>query len=304
MPGFKFTRILVTIADPSAGMSNAVRRAGALAHATGASIELLNAIPSAMSEGAAHAQAERFVRFAAEQNRRALERTANRLRREEIIVETTVQTGYPAHEAILRRARLGAADLVIIEAHKHRVFARLLLTQTDFELIRHCPVPLLIVKGRAAWRSPRILAAIDPFHANDKPSRLDGNILDAALAVADLVRGSVHAAHVYRPYVGPVVAAPVGAAVFAADPVEERAYEASVRKRFYEALGRYGIPRSRAHLVCGEPAIEIPAAARRIHAGIIVMGAVSRSGLKRIFVGNTAEQVLDGVHCDVLVVKP
>jgi universal stress protein E len=285
-------------------MSNAVRRAGALAHATGASIELLNAIPSAMSLGPAHAQSEQFVRFEAEQNRGSLERMANRIRREEIIVETTVQTGYPPHEAILRQARLTKADLVIIEARKHRVFARLLLTQTDFELIRHCPVPLLIVKGRAAWRRPRILAALDPFHANDKPSKLDDDIVDAARTVAALVHGSVHAVHVYRPYVGEVVAVPAGAAVFAADPVHEKAYEAAVRRRFHDAVDGYGIARPKAHLLCGDPPAAIAALARSLGAGLVVMGAVSRTGLKRIFIGNTAEHVLDAVHCDVLVVKP
>jgi universal stress protein E len=34
------------------------------------------------------------------------------------------------------------------------------------------------------------------------------------------------------------------------------------------------------------------------------MGAVSRSGLKSIFIGNTAERVLDRLQCDLLVVKP
>jgi universal stress protein E len=34
------------------------------------------------------------------------------------------------------------------------------------------------------------------------------------------------------------------------------------------------------------------------------MGAVSRTGLKRIFIGNTAEHVLDSLRCDVMVVKP
>jgi len=304
VPSRKFERILVAIADPAAGMSMAVRRAGALAHATDARIDLLNAIPSAMSEGTAHAQAEHFIRFEAEQNRRALERMANRLRREEIIVETTVQTGYPAHEAILRHARNIKADLVVIEARKHRVFARLLLTQTDFELIRHCPVPLLIVKGRAAWRSPRILAALDPFHANDKPSKLDDKIVDVAQTVAALMHGSVHAAHVYRPYPRDIVAVPAGAAVYVLDPSQEKAHKAAIRQRFLESLRRHGIGRSRAHLVCGEPATDIPALARSLRAGLVVMGAVSRTGLKRIFIGNTAEYALDSLHCDVLVVKP
>jgi universal stress protein E len=34
------------------------------------------------------------------------------------------------------------------------------------------------------------------------------------------------------------------------------------------------------------------------------MDAVSRSRLKRIVIGNTAERVLDHLPCDVLIVKP
>jgi universal stress protein E len=304
MPDHGFERILVAIADPSAGLNKAVRRAGALAHKTGARIELFNAIPTAVSTGIMHAEAEQFTRLEAEQNRRLLERTANRLRREEIIVDTNVVTGYPVHEAILRQARASKADLVIIEARKHNVFARLLLTQTDFELIRHCPAPLLIVKGRAAWRSPRILAALDPFHANDKPSELDAEIVAAAQALAAVTRGSVHATHIYRPLVDFVPGMAIAPAMLVATPARQKEYEDTVRGRFRQALGRYAIAKNKGHLVCGDPAIELPRIARSVRAGLVVMGAMSRSGLKRIFIGNTAEQVLDGLQCDVLVVKP
>jgi nucleotide-binding universal stress UspA family protein len=34
------------------------------------------------------------------------------------------------------------------------------------------------------------------------------------------------------------------------------------------------------------------------------VGAVSRSALKRVFIGHTAEQVIDELRCDVLIVKP
>ena len=304
MPVRKFQRILVAIADPAAGMNKAIRRAGALARNTGASIELFNAIPSAMSPGSVHSAAEQFTRFAAAQNRRLLERTANRLRREELMVTTNVQTGYPVHAAILREVRISKADMLIIEARKHSVFARLLLTQTDFELIRHCPVPLLIVKGRAAWRSPRILAALDPFHSNDKPSALDGEIIATADSVAGLVRGSVHAAHIYLPLGSYVADLPMAPVALAAVPAQEKAHRLGVKRRFNEELGRYGIPKNRGHLLGGDPAVELPRLARSLRAGLIVMGAVSRSGLKRIFIGNTAERVLDSLQCDVLVVKP
>jgi universal stress protein E len=58
------------------------------------------------------------------------------------------------------------------------------------------------------------------------------------------------------------------------------------------------------HIANAPPAIAIPLTAKRVGAKIVVMGAVSRSALKRVFIGNTAEQVLDALPCDVLVVKP
>ena len=65
------------------------------------------------------------------------------------------------------------------------------------------------------------------------------------------------------------------------------------------------MPRTRAHLVDGNPATRNSARWRAsCGAGIVVMGALSRSGLQRVFIGNTAERVLGSLACDVLVVKP
>lgn len=296
-------RILVAIAEPSAGLNKGVRRAGALARATGATLELFNAIPTSVSAGPAHAAAEHFTRLEAAENQRLLERIANRLRREEIIVATKVQSGYPAHEAILRQIRLTKPDLLVIEARKHNVLARFLLTQTDFELIRYCPIPLLIVKGNAAWRKLRVLAALDPFHVNDRRSSLDREIVKAARTMAAMSRGSVHAAHVCRPlasFAMGVGRAPMTPRALAA---QEGAHESSVRTAFYEFLSEQGISKSRAHMVCGDPTKELPALARSTRSGLLVMGAVSRSGLKRIFIGDTAARVLDSTTCDILVVR-
>ena len=48
----------------------------------------------------------------------------------------------------------------------------------------------------------------------------------------------------------------------------------------------------------------IAAVAQRQRVDLLVMGAVSRSMLKRPIIGSTAESVIDHVDCDVLVVKP
>jgi universal stress protein E len=35
----------------------------------------------------------------------------------------------------------------------------------------------------------------------------------------------------------------------------------------------------------------------------VVLGAISRRGLKRVFIGSTAEDVLEKLPCDALIVK-
>ena len=37
---------------------------------------------------------------------------------------------------------------------------------------------------------------------------------------------------------------------------------------------------------------------------MVVIGAISRTALDRLLLGSTAEQVLDALPCDVLLVKP
>jgi universal stress protein E len=39
-------------------------------------------------------------------------------------------------------------------------------------------------------------------------------------------------------------------------------------------------------------------------ADFVVMGAIARRGLKRLFIGSTAERVLDRLPCDLVIIKP
>ena len=76
------------------------------------------------------------------------------------------------------------------------------------------------------------------------------------------------------------------------------------RAKFNAFADKARIPRTSRQLVDSDPVFAIPHVAKKIGADFVVMGAVSRSGLKRVFIGNTAERVLDDLPCDVLVVKP
>lgn len=58
------------------------------------------------------------------------------------------------------------------------------------------------------------------------------------------------------------------------------------------------------HLLKGEAKSLIPALARDKQAELIVMGTVCRTGVAALFVGNTAEKVLQQADSSVLTVKP
>jgi universal stress protein E len=58
------------------------------------------------------------------------------------------------------------------------------------------------------------------------------------------------------------------------------------------------------HLVGGDPCEAVEQVAGRLHADVVVAGAVSRSGLQRALIGNSAERLLEHLPCDLLIVKP
>jgi universal stress protein E len=147
-----------------------------------------------------------------------------------------------------------------------------------------------------------VLAALDPGHAFAKPAKLDGEILQAGTVIASALRGTLHALHAYVPM--PAGAVPAEAITDSVVRRIEARARAKARASLDRALREVAIPSARRHLIARHPINAIQETARQLRSDIVVMGAVSRSGLKRLFIGNTAEQVLGQLTCDVLVVKP
>jgi len=302
---FAIKRILIAVADPSVTANKAVKRGLEIAVKSGASIELFCSVSLTGSYGdISRAESREFAQSLLESRRSELQRMCTRLRRTMPRINCSVELDYPPHEAIVRQALRVRADIVLIEAHRHNLFARLLLSQTDFALIRECPVPLLIVKGARPHRGGALLVALDPWHAAGKPAALDKRIVEAGRVLAHIQGGALHSAHVYAPLMSFVGGAIGGPVVPTVTLPEERRYSNDIRRRFKEVSAAYDIGPRNTHLRAGDPAYELPALARAVKANTVVMGAVSRSVLKRLFIGNTSERVLDALNCDVLIVKP
>jgi universal stress protein E len=297
-------RILVAVKDPGAGAMPGVIKAARLAAACGARLELFHGLSFPVYVGgfaARGAAPKHIVTKARARCLRRLEAVAARIRSHGLAVDVAVEADFPAYEAVIRRASRTGADLIVADTHAGRHSVPWLLELTHWELIRHSAVPVLVVRSRRPYRRPVVLAAVDPLHANAKPSGLDREILVAAATLKDALRGTLHAVHGFGL---PAVAFADGfMSPQLAVQVMNQA-ELTSRKAFDRLLRRSDLPPGRRHLVRRDAMAAIPQVARSIRADIVVMGALSRSGLRSLLIGNTAERLLDRLPCDVLVVKP
>ena len=298
----RIRRILVAIADASA--KKVLGRVCELARESGAQIELFSVVRPGPGVASIVQNQQRLInRAVIEAKRNELEAAAIWLSRRGVDAPCSVAMDYSVTDAIVRRARQTGADLVAIEAHKHNLLSRMLLSQSDYDLIRHCPVPLLIVKLSSAASSRPVLAALDPWHMSGKPHALDARIIEAGRAVSKILGAALHGVHVYPPNVGFVADAAFSPVAMPVSLPGERKYSAMVRRRFNALNVKYKIAARNTHLQMGDPAFVLPEIARSLKAQMLVMGAISRSVIKRILIGNTAEKVLDAVPCDLLIVK-
>ena len=94
------------------------------------------------------------------------------------------------------------------------------------------------------------------------------------------------------------------------DPNELKAWLAETRQAHEREMEAVLQPYRQAghsmelHLLKGDPAKHIVETAQKKRADLIVMGTLTRTGVAGLFIGNTAERVLQKVDCSVVAVKP
>lgn len=307
---------ILVIIDPTAREHPVLDKALRLAQACDARLELLacetresRSLRHAAYLAATAAAAAGGSAGVAEQGfivnlRRLLEELAQPARRLGIDVSLETASGDPLHRLLLERIKRGNADLVMKDTHHHALLQRTFMTNTDWHLIRGCPVPLLLVKPTPWPQCWRGAAALDPGHPDDRTGVLDHHILDWAQWLAQRLGTTPRVLHAFLPLL--LAAETVGSGVgvssaYAVDATREAL--AARRRELEEFIAEHGLAADAAHLRLGVPSQVLPALARELQIDVLAVGAISRSGLRRLFIGSTAERVLEHLPCDVLVLK-
>jgi len=236
--------------------------------------------------------------------------------RSQVDIDAAVLVGTPFLE-VIRKVLRDNHDLVI-KAPENPGWLDRLFGSDDMHLLRKCPCPVWLVKHSLSTSYRRILAAVDVDADHPAPElairhKLNVKILELAVSLALSDFAELHVAHAWEA---------IGESAMRGQslrrPDEEIiAYVEQVRRQHAEGLddllddvigtqGRDAVQflNPRKHLVKGPARLEIPVLAESLAVDLVVMGTVARTGVAGLFIGNTAEAILEQMECSVLAVKP
>lgn len=184
------------------------------------------------------------------------------------------------------------ADLVVVGTHGSKGFERWLLGSVTEKLMRHCPVPLLVIGGRrkAAATPP----AIDSILVTTDFSDGSADALPYAFSIAQECKAKIDLLHVVDEMV-----------MEAASEIRETVID-GVRKKLERLVpGKFKSSReTKTTVTTGTPYQVILKTAKKDKVGLIVMNVHGKGMLERVLVGSTAERVLRGAECPVLLIPP
>ena len=214
-------------------------------------------------------------------------------------VTTEVVHFQKLYEAVIDVATKINADFVVKPMRKHSLLQSVVRTSTDWNLIRHCNFPMLLVSELDTTAGKPLLAAVDVCSGEENHEKLNEVVMELAKGLAAVLNMPIELVNAWR-------AATPMMAVGSVDstPYPTPADLHKEHKQASQALGESnGIEASKVHVEEGAPAYVINHVADAVGAGLIVMGTVARTGISGALIGNTAEGVLEGSNCDVMVVK-
>ena len=224
----------------------------------------------------------------------------------------------PHREMSLQIEEEGYDLLIKSVDEENDLFDRFLGTD-DMRLLRYCRIPVWLLKPKVSHSFQRIVAALDLDHEGDKACRkrmegLNRQLVEMASSLALEETTELHLIYAWETWAESLLGGSLRAGVSEATIDEYIAAEMGRHQRYLtmlmdqaqEWLGEktFGYVNPKPVLLRGNPRRVILDYVEQFEADLVVMGTVGRSGMPGLFIGNTAESILNQLDCSVLAVKP
>ncbi|KTR49587.1 universal stress protein UspE [Pantoea ananatis] len=205
------------------------------------------------------------------------------------------------YEAIIQEVLAHQHDLVLKMAHQHDRLEAVIFTPTDWHLLRKCPCPVWMVKDQPWPENGKALVAVNLASEEPHHDALNQKLIRETVKLAESVN------HTEVHLVGAYPITPINIAIELPD-FDPSVYNDAIRGQHLVAMKalrqKFSISEEFTHVEKGLPEEVIPELSGHLGAGIVVLGTIGRTGLSAAFLGNTAEQVIDHLRCDLLAIKP
>ncbi|WJG07696.1 universal stress protein [Aliiglaciecola sp. LCG003] len=227
-----------------------------------------------------------------------------------IHIEIEVTWKDSVHIGILQMVEKHQPDLVIKGSHKQSQLTQWLFNSIDRQLLRATPVPLLFVKHSDLPENATVVAAIDPSHRLNKEGELDERILSSAYGIAKQLTLPLHAYHCFDPDYWEILFSAIDEAQIWTDvfPAAANTENSKVldelrdrhHQQFHAECEKWVPHFDNQHMLDGSITESLPKLLADKNAAMLVIGTAYRTGL----LGSTADELLNLVECDLLVIKP
>jgi universal stress protein E len=298
----KLNKILV-IFDEKQDQQTAMKRALELAKHTGASIHIVATIFSTLNFSYSQLQIDTESILRASLQRRLsndLKKFISSLKRPDTEISyETLWSPRPAID-IAQICVNQSFDLLIKTANKHHLFDGIFHTPLDWHLLRECSCAVMLVSNNKHSSDSPLVVAIDANTDDQAHSNLNEKLLCTASFISKLFNNQILAVNACPPL--PVMTDLQYASV---DPASYLTDMKNIAlKNTLKIVKHYNLDESNIKILEGIPEDIIPKFAEKIDSRLIILGTVSRSGINGMFMGNTAEQLLHNLQCDILAIKP
>ena len=204
-------------------------------------------------------------------------------------------------EAISVEVEKNNYDLVVKYTKEEESLTSLIFTPMDWQLLRKCPTPMLVVRDGDWKHQRRILVAVNVSGDEDYHEAFNKSLVSLSIDLADnLERGNIHLVSAYPP-------TPINMAIDLPE-FHTSEYTNGIRGQYLinmKALRQsFGIDEDHTHVREGFPEDVIPDVAKELEAELVVLGTLGRTGLPAALLGNTAEHVISKLSCNLLAIKP
>ncbi|MCG9696819.1 universal stress protein [Shewanella sp. Isolate11] len=192
-------------------------------------------------------------------------------------------------------------DAVFIAASRHKLWNWLTIKALDIRLIRESTRPVVVVKDHLWEPGGRIISLIEPCTEDIEHKELNETVLQTTAHFTQLLKGDCHLVDCY------FGETPSISFHQAMTPESNEGYHFEQMSKYtsqYHLLpSNVKTVNEHFHLAKELPEDAIESLSKRVDSELVILGDKGTPNLLSNLCGNVAEQVIDRINCDLLVVK-